>query len=420
MKQVLLLSLLACWPTIAKAEFDPRDWKYLRVIQPSSEPSSGYLSLSLDLPVFDTSSPALTDLRIIDEGNTEVPYKIVISRSQIQTVQVPSKILDIGHTSDMTTFVVDVGGRFRSHNRVTIRTASKNFRRLVQVEASDDMRSWMIIRKDAIVFEVTSDYKVAHLSVDYPTSTRRYLRLSILGEGLAPLEIQGADLCQQVATAIAESTWTVASASRREEAKMSVWDVDMGYDNVPVSKIVFITPDTNFQRPARIVVIDKSPEGNEVRNTLASGVIWRFGLPNFSGEEISIPAAEFRARRFRVEVDNGDNPSLNIMQIAFLGPNHTVYFPANRRWPYRLYTGKKDAASPVYDMAAFAGYLDFTQVPRVTFVDPAMRPNPAYREVDKRPWTEQHKVLFWMFLLGLCGFMVFIIAQKTREILQGQ
>ncbi len=404
----------------ASADFNPRDWKHFRLInQPAASDPQGYASIVLDQATFGAASPSLSDLRLADAAGREVPYRLNVSRSEAGNVQVAGVVMDVSHAANVSSFVLSIlPGRPSQHNQVTLRTGETNFRATVKIEASDDRQNWGTIRENAAIFDVTADYKAAHLVVDYPTSTRRFLRVSVTNEKPSALRIDGASTSQRSVSNALETRWEESQFGHDTDGgRTTVWVVDLRYDNLPVSRIEILAGDNNIQRPVRVLAIDKSPEGIERRTVLMSGVIWRFALPGVVSENFSIGGGEFRKRRFNIEVDNGDNPPLAVSEIRFFGPKHTLSFPVNRPWPYRLYSGNPDAAAPVYDLAAFSGYLDLANAPMATPVG-IPEQNPGYQQVDKRPWTEKHQKIFWASLVMLCGFLIAMIVQKTREILK--
>ncbi|NNN07307.1 MAG: DUF3999 family protein [Elusimicrobia bacterium] len=415
-------------PAQASADFNARDWRYSRPILAPIASSASYVSLILDAAAFGAAQPSLADLRILSADGVEVPYHLVVSRNRSETQSVQAEMVDLATAKGSVSFILNLKpflspqmrrGPVERHNVLTIRTPTKNFRAIATVEGSDDRRSWYTLWDNAVVFNVSADYTASHLSVSYPMSTRRFLRVTLRPQNSAVPSIQGADVTFETAQEAGESVWTPKSLARHEEGKTSVWDVDLGYQNVPVSRVGIATRDVNFSRPGRVFVSSPSAQGRETGPVAMSGVFWRYALPRVSNEGLSIAGGEVRARRFRLEIDNGDNPPLNVQDILFFGPRRTLYFPPNRRWPYRLYSGNPDASSPVYDLAAFSGYLDLLRVPRLNFGDVDAEVNARYQATDRRPWTEKHEHVFWASLLSLCAFLIWMIVQKTREILRG-
>ncbi len=406
----------------AQAEFDVRDWKYARPLKaPTPAPAADYETLVLDAAALGAASPSLADLRLVDDGNDEVPYRLSVERGRRESTRMVALVLNLSHQGPVTSFVLDLRTKPRDllfqHNAVTVLVNSRDFRADVTVEASDDGVRWETIRERAVIFDVSSDYRVSHLGVSYPESTRHFVKVTVVPEKGGPLDVRGGTVSREVKSPASESEWTPAGAARKEEGRTTVWDVDLGYDNVPVSRVAIETDDVNFQRPVRVTAPFKGADGVERNVVFWSGSAWRFALPRASSEGLSVEGGEVRQRRFRVEIDNGDNPPLNVRAVRLFGPRHVLAFPAGRPHPYKLYSGNADAEAPVYDLAAFGGYLDLSRASAAAFAEAAPRPNPEYRPTDRRPWSEQHHGVFQASLVLLCAFLVALIVRKTREML---
>ena len=68
------------------------------------------------------------------------------------------------------------------HTRLRIATTQQNLKESVRVETSDDARHWDLARPDALIFGIArQDRTVSDLTVEYPPSKRRYVRLTIPG-----------------------------------------------------------------------------------------------------------------------------------------------------------------------------------------------------------------------------------------------
>src|SRR5262249_41166028 len=77
--------------------------------------------------------------------------------------------------------VIDLSGHV-SHNRIRIGTSRKNFNESVRIETSDDANVWSVANENGLIFDVSrSDRQVSDLTLTYPVSTRRYVRITIPG-----------------------------------------------------------------------------------------------------------------------------------------------------------------------------------------------------------------------------------------------
>lgn len=402
---VVLLSL----PALA---LDAGRWRWSRAIDVPA--GKGYAALELDMPCFSAAARAdLGDLRLKDAAGGEVPYKLTVSRDESGAETVPSVVTDVSSAGGQTSFLVDAGAGLRTHGQVEIRTDDMNFRRSVRIEASDDRKTWALLRDRAVIYDVSADYRARHLSVDYPASTRRWLRVTVLGA--PPMPVQGAQLRRELKRKGERSLWSPASARRSEEGRTTVWEIDMGREGVPVSALALGVTGENFSRAARIELHEEK-DGASVRRQAAAGTLWRFRLPAASGERTTLEFPELRARRFRLVVDNGDNPPLTVFSLRVLGPKHSLHFPSDRPRPYQLLAGRARLSPPAYDLAAFAGYLDLGKAAPARFSEARFAENLGYSDADGMPWSERRPALFWAVLAGAAGFLLWVTLRRAREL----
>src|SRR6185503_6492326 len=88
----------------------------------------------------------------------------------------------IPHTGVQITLDLDKCKDVKQHSRIAFATNETNFRQRVRIETSDDNRFWLVSREDGYIFDFTQgDRKLSVLTVDYPVSTRRYLRATVFG-----------------------------------------------------------------------------------------------------------------------------------------------------------------------------------------------------------------------------------------------
>jgi hypothetical protein len=172
---------LLLFPALASAlDMDTSRWQYQAPIE-APPGSIGIAAAQLTRDIYVRSLPNLGDLRVTHDDD-EVPYLIETRRGTVEDAEVEPAVLDKsvvpGNGLQLT---LNLGHHAR-HSRLRISTAETNFRQRVRIETGDDNRSWVIARNDGYIFDFSqSDRHVALLSVDYPTSTKRYVRATIFG-----------------------------------------------------------------------------------------------------------------------------------------------------------------------------------------------------------------------------------------------
>lgn len=194
--------LLALASSSVAADFSQRDWRYVKdIMLPSGLQPESLVELVPDREVFAGAAGGLADLRIISNENIEMPYKLEISKFVKETpareISWTSAILNVSRdASQRTTNVeVDLGTPGVPNYRLTINVSDVNFYREVTLETSIDRENWSTIMQRAEIYAFdTPKFVGKSLTITYPETTSRYLRLVIHDEDSPPLTIQEANV----------------------------------------------------------------------------------------------------------------------------------------------------------------------------------------------------------------------------------
>lgn len=128
----------------------------------------------------------------------EAPLKVTGAQvSKItNNVAVATKFSPIYQTQQnterkVTEVVIDLEKKGRPTNNILVDSPAKNFNREVAIYESDDKNNWRVLGQDYIFNYDTPKFKGASLSVKYPESNSRYLKLDIYNGDNQPIVISG-------------------------------------------------------------------------------------------------------------------------------------------------------------------------------------------------------------------------------------
>lgn len=328
------------------ADFKPSAWQHRKRLPVST--GQPITAVHIDRQVYAKAQPGLDDIRVI-HGSEEVPYLVSRLAGSREDKQVPAEILDSSATSNSVQFVLSLPSVAR-HNHITLSTPETNFKRKVMVEASANGKSgWTTIRKEAYIFDFT--YESQHssiLTIEYPVSTRSFLRVTIDG-WTDPKVMQGASV------SMAEERPPVRQVMQEfgqlkptedEKSKSTVYELDFGVAGIPKDQLRFeIDGDLMFHRAVDVETSDDDPKKGWVPH--ARGVLFR------TPEEQSlwIQMGDSRARHLRIRVYHNDDKPLAIRVIVAEAILRRVIFPVNGAGgDYWLYYGNRGARAPSYDL----------------------------------------------------------------------
>ena len=149
------------------------------------------------------STARFLQVRIINDG--EEPLNITgasvfsVTETQAEEASYPASIRKRteDNTNRRSLIVFDLGSKGLPTNRLTIRTPHVNFYREVVLEGTGDIDapSWSLIQRSGVLYSYdTLKFVGDQLTLSYPETTFRYLRLTIDNEDNPLLPVEGVDV----------------------------------------------------------------------------------------------------------------------------------------------------------------------------------------------------------------------------------
>ena len=393
------------------APLDLSAWKYRKRIPLT--PGDGLAVVKLDREVYVGSANAVADLRVVQDGQ-EVPFVLRMNGPPDSLNLVEESLLDRSVVPGVgLQFVVHLK-RPGKHSSILLYTDEKNFRQRVRIETSQDGVRWGVARSDGAIFNFSQDGReFSSTIVEYPVSTRPFLRVTVFGWTKTAMvtsatvnQHESQPLAYEVFAAITPQVWNDAST------KSTVVAIDQGVTGLPVSRIRLETSTPQFQRA---VMVETSDDGKNWRY-LKQDVIAR--LPGAEFTEESLVANSWGARRYlRLHIYNRDDQPLAVGRIQLEGIVDLLRFLTPAVGTYWLYYGNASAtALPEYDLNAV---LAHRSLPETNWSLSPSEENPAYRPPPppKKPWSEQHPAILYTVLGGAVlalGIATFRFAARMR------
>jgi len=400
MTRLLLSGLAIC--ALLVADFSVDGWRYQRALTVSQRaPISEF---QVDAALYRNSGAGLDDLRILRDGS-EVPYLILTLNAARQTLERPAVIINktwLPGTGVQA--VIDLAGH-GEHNRLRIATPLHNFKEAVRVETSDDAHTWGVVQPSGLIFDVLrDDHAVAENTVSYPTSTRRFVRLTIPGWS-DPAQLEGVWLWTFKEVNATRDTVASIMPVIREGAKAQTTELtlDLGFQGQPYDRIAFTVDAGFFARAVEIV------SGNDGQHWFSSygGTIMRTA----DAERLTIETPERSERFLRVTVFNADSAPVKFGPVTLSGVRRMVKFASGRALSYRLYFGNAGARRPSYELASV---MPDNVVPALATLG-AVEANQLFHSPE-RPWTDRNPWLLNSTLVVAVIGMIVISLRMLRKI----
>jgi len=178
--------------------FDPHEWRNTQTLD---VPAKGLVRVNIPATTLNAAQPGLEDLRMMDSAGNQVPYLIERllpdSESTIRPTEYRSTIENGATQLNLKT------GTSEPIIGVSLETPAIQFMKAVDVEGSNDGRTWTKLAGGDSVFHLPNG--ATKLRVSLPEGAWQFLRITIDELGSSPVPFTGAQLHKARTNAPAEA-----------------------------------------------------------------------------------------------------------------------------------------------------------------------------------------------------------------------
>jgi hypothetical protein len=380
-----------------------RSWRFSRTIQ-ISEPI-GLSKINVPVNLYANLDSESADLRIVDDAGKEIPFLLYD-----KSIRAPMerRLATIRENSfvpgQYTQLLIDTGEKIAFHNALEIHTSQIDFIDWVEVAASDDARTWRIVKDRAPISSFRKENIEGSRVVFYSDNNARFVRMRIF-EADRQFPVSSIDILfsREFHGPVRTSLPSQFIPDSTAPATASRWIADLGPASFPVSGVAIETSEPNF---FRIVHMETSEDGKQWQSYF-SGEIYRYKQGNKEAESLGVFSGESWHQRFwRIEIMNGDDAPLAGAKPTLLATPYFVLFYPQSGHSYRLIYGNAAAKLPQYDLSRTFDYHAEPNAKVATLGEEKATAN----YLDPRPFSERHANLLWIALViaaVLLGYTAF-------------
>jgi len=411
------------------------EWKYRAEV--TIEDGTGEYCKSILTPdIYDAARLDLGDIRLVDSHGEEVPYVLARPKDTTESPRYEPAIINRSTNAGNAAMVTLDFRKKVMKNSIEVATRGNNFRRAVKVEGSNNNIEFFALVEQAYVFAISHDTRFEQ--VDLPANDYRYLRITVepmATEEKSPVIDEAKAFKVEKKFAERQLVPMVrVEYSEDEKSNLSIYVYDLGYCRLPISEIELDVADEAFYRyvtlegrdaATRKVRIDSEDNRQRFREVevgwgrITGGTIFRY--TEASGQErerviLWIPPSRRCYRYLRITIKNYDDKPLMIRSVSAKIVAHEVIFPAGDNGVLALYVGSESARSPRYDLVQRLS--DPLQVEARIAKLSAITDNPLLGQAKQKPvpWTERHKVLIFIIMVGVALVLAGFILKSFKSI----
>ena len=236
-------------------------------------------------------------------------------------------------------------------NEIKMNFSESNFDLRLNLEGSQDQKSWFTIEEDYRVLAIENEmtnYRFTDLI--FPVSKYRYYRILVKSKTDPGLMSASVSMNKTLSGNYRNFEVMSIQISDDKKTKQTLIDIDLS-NLVPISKIrIWTNSPFDFYRPVTLKYLADSVKTEKgwiyTYETLTSGI-----LSSIENNIYSFQST--KSKKIQIVIDNGDNPALKIDSVSVHGFVHELTMRFTEDADYYLVYGNPNASQPDYDIAHF-------------------------------------------------------------------
>ena len=363
-------------------------------------PQDGFYQIRLDLSLLVHSQDGLWDIRIVDQQNSFVPYLRRTGGPETKESFLPFQILRNQPQNDTTSSLIVENSQSGPLRTLWLNLKNANVQRTADLLGSNDLKNWYALEEGILFNNTFSVNRDNHFqSLTFPATSYRYLQLLIYNKQKSPLHILQAGVFKQEQQHARLIPLPKGSLTRRDSSDQRTY-IRLRYPrSYQIDQLSLkISSPKYFKR--RVEVFQGSKEG---RLFVSGGVLQSPG-PH-------VISFDLRNHELELVIENGDNPTLRIQEIAVLQRPRYLLAYLEKGKSYALLTGYPKAAPPKYDLEYFT---DSAVAKAADLKHFALASNPQYRPAEA-PAVNSNYFLWPAIVLAL-GSLIWLIKGLLKGI----
>ena len=365
----VLIALTIVGSAQTSSRFDPKEWRNTQTLD---VPARGLVRVNVPATTLNAAQPGLEDLRIVDSNGNQVPYVVERLLPDPESTTRPTEFrstIENGATQlNLKT------GTNAPIIGVTLETPATQFMKAVDVEGSNDERTWTKLAGGDSLFQLPNG--ATKLRVSLPEGAWELLRITIDELNSAPVPFTGAQLHKARTNAPAEPI-AVTIKSRDESPGTTRLALDLGAANLTLGSLRIESNEPVFTRAVTLAVPEVSDDGIR-EGDITGGVIYGVNVNGKNEAHLEIPLeSQIQTRELLVLIRNEDSPPISVDAVRADRRLVRLTFFANQPGQFSLLSGNVQAVAPRYDLSALSGKLK--NAAAMDVVPSELAPNQNYK-----------------------------------------
>lgn len=376
----------------------------------SNVPTDGFYNLEVAPSWIPYLNEDMTNVKIVDKNNKEVPY---ILRREVPTSYTqqfkPYEIIDKKQEKNCCTTLLLRNQYEEPINNISLSIRNAEVTKYATLRGSDDNENWYALKQHFTLSSINSANNTSEVKiVDFPLSNYTYYLLEIEDSTSAPINILSAGYYE---VNVANGEYSPLSLQHFQQDSASVkktyLSVVFREDNLIDRLELKVEGAPYFLRQASLYQKASKVEKGDT-------VLYFKKLTDFrisSKQNTVLNLNSIRSDQLQIVIENNDNPPLTISKVSAYQLNRyfTTWLKGGEAYTLKLF--EKTMPAPEYDLAYFKDSISAT-VPMIRAGSLTVTPNGS---LQVSPTYFTRKNLIWVAIILIIGIFGYVAIKMARE-----
>ncbi|RZJ53297.1 MAG: hypothetical protein EOO44_08965 [Flavobacterium sp.] len=373
---------------------------------------NGFHEIRLSTEIRSFSKQDLSDIRIFNSKENEIPYFIQNSTNTsfdsfteypiISKIAVPKK---------NTSIIIEVPST-KNNKQLSIFIANSDAVKKYSVSGSDDQKEWFGISDSQTLYDLNSPAETSVVkTISYPLSTYKYLKIDFDDKKTLPVNILKVGnfttniQTQSLDLIVPKKIETTEIHSKKETQIHVLFDRPQ-----VINQVVFeISKPTYYNR--EVVIYRKATREVKRKSQIYDEEIASFELNSNVTNSFTIP--EILEKEIFIKIENQDNLPLMVSSVKFNQKPISIIADLEAGESYTLKTGNKSLTQPDYDLSNFKNNIGAV-LPQINIYDIKHKTEVKSIVQDKSFW--QQSWFMWFCIIVGAVTILFFTASLVKDL----
>lgn len=335
-----------------------QEFKYEAKIDPVKE--KGYYKIALSPQLLGKLNLDVSDLRIVDTANNEVPY--FISQEKESTVSsnfISYTILERYVLEDSTSFIVFHNSDRKKISKVTFIVKNTDVRKRASLSGSNDRENWFVVKENYLLHSMNNDKETTDFKLlDFPLSDYEFFKLEMVDKNQLPINILDVGYYDSEKSNGNETEFNFPIVSSKDSANSTFIKIALDQP-MYLEQLTFNINAPEFYSRSAVVKVKQQRVNSKKKVITHYSSVGRITLNSNSENVLRIEPQIIDS--LYIEIENGDDAPIELESIHASYLTKYAVSELSSENSYLLKFGDEELKSPSYDLFKFKDKMQLVE-----------------------------------------------------------